>query len=123
MFKDLPFNKGITTHWFYSSSAGPVQAAKSLGTAISRSFLGTSVEYEISKSAEYKASVGGIGSTVANVILQSNPESYIAATNSYSSLHWGKLGDATSNTLRTLDEISSSISFSLADGTASADLT
>jgi len=117
MFKDLPFNKGITTHWFYSSSAGSAQAAKSLGTAISRSFLGTSVEYEISKSAEYK------GGPAANLILQSNPESYIAATNSYSSLHWGKLGDATSNTLRTLDEISSSISFSLADGTASADLT
>ena len=120
MFKNLPFNKGITTHWFYSSSAGSIQAANSLGTAISRSFLGTSVEYEVSKSAEYKAN---ISSEVADAILQSNLESYIAATDSYSSLHWGKLGNATSNSLRTLDQISSSISFSLADGTASADLT
>ena len=124
MFKDLPFNKGITTHWFYSSSAGSTQAANSLGTAISRSFLGTSVEYEISKSAEYKASIiSGLGSLVADAILQSNLESYIAATDSYSSLHWGKLGNAPSNDLRTLDQISSSISSSLADGTASADLT
>ena len=122
MFKDLPFNKGITTHWFYSSSAGSTQASMSLGTAISRSFLGTSVEYEVSKSAEYKSDFSG-GPSVANSILQSNPESYIASTDSYSSLHWGKLGEATTNSLRTFNEISSSISASLADGIPSADLT
>jgi len=107
MFYDIPFTKGISTPWFYTSSTveGTFET-QSVSLVLSNS-TGLAIEYVMSESARrHQIASNAIGQK----ILQTNNESFPSNYTDYSLHHYGDInGTAVSKDFHTYAEMSTSI--------------